>query len=350
MKTGIVFALASAALFGVSTPLAKVLLGAMSPWVLAGLLYAGSGAGLLLVIGVRQLVVPVRLSEALPQQREALWLVGAIAAGGIAGPVLLMSGLALTAASTASLLLNLEAVFTALLAWLLFRENFDWRIALGMVSIVAGGAVLAWSPGSATASLTGTLLVGAACLCWALDNNLTRRVSSNDALVIAATKGAVAGAINLAVATQLGESLPPARLLADAMLLGFAGYGVSLVLFVLALRNLGTARTSAYFAVGPFFGALVAIGLNGDPVTFALAGAGALMALGVLLHVMERHQHPHDHFEGSHSHAHRHDIHHAHDHEQQWRSSRRHTHRHTHAPLRHSHPHYPDTHHRHDHD
>jgi drug/metabolite transporter (DMT)-like permease len=349
MLRGVAYALASAGLFGVSTPLAKTLLGTVSPLVLAGLLYAGSGVGLMLVLAGRALRSPRALAAAAPKREEWRWLAGAVFFGGVVAPVALMYGLATTAASTASLLLNLEAVFTVLLAWFLFRENFDRRVAFGMLAIVAGGVALGWSPGGPARVSAGLPLIALACLCWALDNNLTRKVSAADAVTIAGIKGVVAGSVNLGLALALGHPLPPVGSGTAAALLGFAGYGVSLVLFVLALRHLGSARTSAYFSIAPFFGAAVAVLVQGETVTWQLVAAGILMATGVWLHVTERHQHLHAHEAQEHTHAHIHDEHHRHEHAFEWDGREPHTHAHVHAPLVHAHAHYPDVHHRHPH-
>lgn len=345
MDRGILYGLTSAMLFGVSTPLAKSLVGSVSPLLLAGLLYAGAGVGMAVVLGIRRLRSSERFS--VPAGGDWKWLGGAVLLGGALGPVALMYGLTTTPASSASLLLNLEAVFTALFAWFLFRENFDRRVALGMVAIVAGGLVLAWTPVESGRSVTGPMLIAVACLCWALDNNLTRRVSMSDPFVIAGLKGLVAGGVNTSLALALGQTLPALPVAAAAAVVGFIGYGLSLVLFVLALRHLGTARAGAYFSVAPFFGAALALVIQGDIVTWQLALAGALMALGVWLHITERHGHEHVHEAVEHSHAHAHDdLHHNHDHEG---VTGEHVHTHTHAPIAHTHPHYPDAHHRHRH-
>jgi drug/metabolite transporter (DMT)-like permease len=350
MQRGIIQALVAAALFGASTPLVKDLLGNVNPLLLAGLLYAGSGAGLALTIVGRKLSSPPASAPIMPRREEWLWLGGAILFGGVFGPVGLTYGLLTTSASSASLLLNLEAVFTALLAWLLFDENYGKRVVLGMLAIVGGGVLLAFAPGTVFASPFGWLLIALACLCWALDNNLTRKVSASDPLVIASLKGLVAGAVNLALASVLGLALPAPSAIGAAAFVGFLGYGVSLVLFVLALRHLGSARTGAYFSVAPFFGAVLAVLLQGDAVTAQLVGAGLLMAAGVWLHLTERHEHVHAHEPQEHSHAHFHDEHHRHPHPHGWDGREPHTHRHTHARLVHSHPHYPDVDHRHRHD
>jgi drug/metabolite transporter (DMT)-like permease len=349
VRRGVVYALLSALLFGMSTPLAKSLLGEAPPLELAGLLYLSSGAGLLLLMLGRAIASPGATAALLPRREDWPWLGAAILLGGVLGPVALLAGLAAIPASTASLLLNLESVFTALLAWFLFRENFDRRVAFGMAAIVAGGLVLVGSPGQAAGLPAGALLVAAACLCWALDNNLTRRVSGSDAVAIAALKGLVAGAVNVGLALSLGLALPSSTTLAATAAVGLFGFGVSLVLFVLALRELGTARTGAYFAVAPFFGAVLALVLARELPTPSLLLAGALMGVGVWLHVSERHLHEHAHPRAEHSHAHRHDEHHRHAHDFAWDGREPHTHPHVHAPLVHAHPHYPDLHHRHPH-
>ena len=342
-RRAIVYALLSAALFGASTPLAKALVGEITPLMLAGLLYLGSGLGLAGLMALR------RTARASLQPGDWRWLAAAIVCGGIIGPALLMHGLLRMEGSAASLLLNLEAVFTALLAWTLFRENVDRRIFLGMAAIVAGGVVLSWSSAPRAGGVAGPLLVAGACLCWALDNNLTRRISGGDAVALAMAKGLAAGCVNLALALAQGASAPPAVLTASAALLGLLGYGVSLVLFILALRDLGTARTGAYFSVAPFFGAALALALLGESVGPGFWLAAALMALGVWLHATERHEHEHVHEPLVHTHPHTHDEHHRHSHEPTWDGREPHTHAHRHSALRHRHPHYPDLHHRHTH-
>lgn len=341
--SGVLAALAAAALFGAGVPFAKLLLGAMSPWLLAGLLYLGAGLGLSLMRLVRPRAA-IRLEPG-----EWRWLAGAIVAGGVVAPVLLMYGLSAMPASGAALLLNAETVFTALLAWFVFRENFDRRIALGMAIIVAGALVLSWPGEARFSALWPALAVLGAGLGWALDNNLTRKVALADATWIAACKGWAAGVVNLGIAVLVVDRWPPAATLAAAIVLGWACYGLSLVLFVVALRQLGTARTSAYFSVAPFVGALIALPLLGEPLTLRLLSAGALMALGVWLHLTEKHRHEHTHEALEHVHEHVHDLHHQHGHEVPVAAGIRHTHRHRHAALTHQHAHFPDAHHRHGH-
>jgi drug/metabolite transporter (DMT)-like permease len=348
VKSGIAQALLAALLFGASTPCAKALVGEMPPVLLAGLLYCGSGLGLSLWFGVRRIAGAPR--EAPLARADWPWLAAAVLVGGALGPALLMWGLAATPATSASLLLNLEGVLTALLAWFVFHENFDRRIALGMFAIVLGGVVLALA-GTAFGKLNAvrTLAIVGACLCWAVDNNLTRRISGSDAVQVAAIKGVVAGAVNVALAWPGVAELPSPSLVLSTALVGLFGYGVSLVLFVRALRHLGTARTAAYFSVAPFAGALMAILFLGEPADARFWIAGGLMALGVWLHVTERHAHTHVHEAMTHDHPHRHDAHHQHEHDFPWDGEEPHTHPHVHPPMVHAHPHFPDLHHRHRH-
>ena len=339
-------ALLAAALFGASTPFAKALVGEVPPTALAGLLYAGSGIGLTLVrlIRDRGWRAPNIATHEWP------WLIGAIAFGGIIGPLLLMHGLTRTAATTASLLLNLEGVFTALLAWSVFHENADRRIVTGMALIVAGGVALAWPSSTVIAgAVGGALLVALACLAWAIDNNLTRKVSTSDAVFIAGLKGWVAGIANLGIAFWAGTRAPPQAAVGIALLVGFLGYGASLVLFVTALRGLGSARTGAYFSTAPFIGAAVAILGFGEPTSPSFWIATVCMGAGVWLHLTERHEHQHTHEKLTHTHPHVHDKHHRHSHAGDWDGKEPHEHEHTHEPLTHSHAHYPDVHHQHRH-
>jgi drug/metabolite transporter (DMT)-like permease len=343
-RAGVLAALGAALLFGVGTPLAKLLLGHASPWLLAGVLYLGSGLGLALLRGLRGSGGSGLSANDIP------WLAGALLCGGVVAPVLLMWGLAGMPGSGASLLLNAEGVFTALIAWFVFRENFDRRIALGMALIVAGAALLSWPAEAGFEASLPALSVLGACLAWALDNNLTRKVSLADAGFIAMLKGLAAGTINLALAVTIGGAgMPEWSVVLAAAVLGFASYGLSLVLFVIGLRHLGTARTAAYFSTAPFAGAILSIPLLGEAVTPPLAAAGALMAWGVWLHLTEHHEHAHTHVALEHEHEHEHDAHHQHEHPYPVAPGVRHTHAHHHDPITHTHPHYPDAHHRHEH-
>jgi drug/metabolite transporter (DMT)-like permease len=341
-------ALAAALLFGASTPLAKLLVGDEPPLLMAGLLYLGSGLGLGVLLLVRQSRDVDAATVLRIPTHDVPWLLGAILFGGVIGPALLMWGLTQTDGAAASLLLNVEGVLTAVIAWVVFKENADRHIVLGMVAIVAGGVLLAWEPGGATLSVGAVLIVGA-CLAWAIDNNLTRKVSTNDAMLVACLKGLLAGAFNTGLALAAGAALPSSIVIGGSMVVGFLGYGLSLTLFVVGLRTLGTARTGAYFSVAPLFGVVISLVLWPQPPSALFWAAAALMVLGVWLHIKERHEHQHTHELLEHSHQHGHDAHHQHKHDFAWNGEEPHVHPHRHEALTHMHPHYPDIHHRHGH-
>lgn len=348
--TAVAYALVAAALFGVSTPASKALLGAIDPVVLAGLLYCGAGVGAAVL---RRVSAHVSTTPHAPEQplgrRDLPWLAGAIVAGGIVGPLLLMAGLSRSAATTASLLLTLEGAATALLAWSIFREPVNRRVALGLVCLAAGAIMLAWTGAPTLEGIVGPLAVVGACVAWALDNNLTRKVSLADPLQIVALKGLIAGPFNLTLGIWAGASLPPAVATMAAGVVGLLGYGVSLALFIVALRHLGAARTAAYFSTAPFIGAVAAMIGLGEPLSLQLIVAGLLMGLGVWLHLSERHQHRHIHDPLTHAHPHMHDEHHQHRHGADDPPGEPHTHAHTHGRIEHVHAHAPDMHHVHRH-
>ncbi|MEP6565872.1 MAG: DMT family transporter [Mesorhizobium sp.] len=341
---GVPLALGSAALFGAAPPLSKLLLDTINPFMLAGLLYLGAGVGLAVFRRLRGAEAAV--GEAQLVRKDMPWLALAIGMGGIVAPVLLMYGLTLNTASSSALLLNLEGLATMAIAWLIYRENVDRRLLFGALAILAGAVVLSWE-GKGVAFNLGALLVAGACLAWGLDNNFTRKISATDPVVIAMLKGLVAGIVNVGLGLAAGASFPAAPFVAAAATVGFFAIGVSLVMFILALRHLGTARTGAYYALAPFIGTLLAIAILGDPLTLKLAIAGFLMGVGLWLHLSERHDHEHDHQALEHEHSHVHDEHHQHHHDGP--VTEPHSHRHRHAPMRHAHPHYPDLHHRHGH-
>lgn len=344
-----IYAILAAILFGLATPVAKLLISDVSPQMLAGLLYAGSGLGLFLLYGFTRLFQRDN-HERLPIQAPDLpWLLGAIVCGGVLGPVLLMQGLLSTPASMASLLLNLESVLTALLAWFIFKEHFDRRILIGMASIVCGSLLLSWPKHLNTAFPWGAVAIAGACACWAIDNNLTRKISANDALEIACIKGLVAGFMNLGIALSLGKALPAFSVGVSAAIIGFVGFGVSLVLFVISLRHIGTARTGAYFSVAPFAGVICSFLLLHEQPDGLFWAAMVLMIIGVWLHLTEHHAHLHHHRELRHQHIHSHDEHHQHTHDFDWDGSEPHMHPHEHMALSHSHQHFPDLHHQHKH-
>lgn len=282
VRRGGLFALAAAILFGASTPAAKIVVADVHPLMLAGLLYLGSGVGLSIVklLG--------RQGGARLARRDLPWLLGTVLFGGVLGPALLMIGLTSTTGSTASLLLTLEGVLTALLAWIVFREPYNKRIGLGMASIFAGAALLSLNGGSGHAAVLGALAIAGACLCWAIDNNCTSKISHVEAPTLAAIKGMVAGVVNVSLALIVGARLPPLGAIGFSALIGLLGYGVSLVLFVLALREIGAARAGAYFSTAPFIGAFVGLIVLHEPWSVTLGVAGGLMAFGVWLHLTEQ--------------------------------------------------------------
>jgi drug/metabolite transporter (DMT)-like permease len=345
---GPLFAISAAVLFGLSSPFAKALIGEIDPWLLAGLLYLGSGFGMVIIQLIRTFgsKKPTQIKIAI---KELPWLAGVTFFGGVSGPVLLMYGLSLTPASSASLLLNLEGAFTAGLAWLVFKEHYDRRIVIGMIAVIIGGIVLSWTSNVSLSSFIGPLLVAGACLSWAIDNNLTRKISLNDPILITMIKSLGAGTTNLVIALSLGAKLPNTVHLLQAALLGFVCYGLSIVCFILALRWLGASRTGAYFSAAPFVGAFVAIGVLGESITARLLVAAGFMAFGIYLHLTESHEHSHTHDEMEHEHSHTHDEHHQHAHDSEVLESVVHTHRHRHSKLTHRHPHFPDMHHTHSH-
>ncbi len=345
--SGPIIASIAAVLFGLSSPAAKALLGSIDPWILASLLYLGSGIGMSVVlllgwVAKKQPVAKIPASD-LP------WLMGATLFGGIIGPVFLMYGLTHTPASSASLLLNLEGVLTAGLAWFVFGEHRDRRIVTGMIVIIAGGIILSWPSSIAWSGLIGPLLVSAACFCWAIDNNLTRKISLNDPVLLTLVKSLIAGVTNLGLALGLGEQIPSLGLSMEAGGLGFLCYGLSIVCFILSLRHMGASRTGAYFSSAPFVGVLVAVFFWHEPVTLRLLVAASLMGYGIYLHLSESHSHEHTHEEFEHEHSHAHDKHHRHEHGPLHPPSEPHTHRHMHSRLTHTHRHFPDMHHTHGH-
>ncbi|MBX9776839.1 MAG: EamA family transporter [Xanthobacteraceae bacterium] len=348
MNQAVIFAFASAALFGVSTPAGKALLASVHPAVLAGLFYCGAGVGVALLRRVQARRKSPAADVSLGKH-DLPWLAGAVFCGGLVGPLLLLIGLSYTQATTASLLLTFEGAATALLAWLLFREHYGARLVIGAGFLVAGAVVLAWS-GTPTLDVAwGPLAIIGACIAWAIDNNLTRKVSLADPLQIVEIKGLVAGPINLVLGLLAGGAVPGLGIALAASAVGFVCYGLSLVLFILAMRDLGTARASAYYSTAPFIGALGAVIALREPLTVQLGVSGLLMGAGVWLHLTERHEHMHLHREIEHAHPHVHDAHHQHSHAPSVSADEPHTHTHRHRPMTHEHPHTPDMHHGHKH-
>ena len=354
MKAGPVLSvLASAFLFGLSAPLAKLLLGRVDPVALAGLLYAGVFIGLAAARGAARLLrgrgTAGRAGPGASLERRDLpWLAGAVLSGGIAAPILLMLGLGRVSGLTGSLLLNFEATATALIAVILFRENAGGRVWAALALMTAGGALLSWAPAEGRLEVAGPLLVLAAMAAWGLDNNLTRQISGKDPVSIAMIKGLVSGGVSLALAFSLGRGFAPGPAAAAGLAVGALGYGLSLVLFIKGLNGLGAFRTGALFSVAPFAGAAASVVVLGDRVEPALLAAGALMAAGVALLAREKHAHAHHHDRTVHAHAHVHsDLHHLHGHQDGTREP--HDHEHVHEAVDHVHGHWPDGDHRHGH-
>lgn len=346
---GYLYAILAAILFGASTPAAKLLLGKIEPWLLAGLLYLGSAIGLTIIFSIQTFSKKTSFKEASLKYVDWRWLSGAVLLGGIIGPVFLMLGLVKISAASASLLLNLESVFTALIAWFAFKEHTDHKIVLGMLCIVVGGIVLTWNSNFQYQNLSGPLLIVGACLCWAIDNNLTRKISAANPLQISMIKCLIAGLTNTILAFIFGAVLPNYLIIISAGVVGLVGYGLSLLFFIFGLRYIGTARTGAYFSLAPFVGTGLAIVFLREPITTNLIVASILMGIGIWLHLTEYHSHEHEHEELEHEHRHIHDEHHQHEHLPSDPIGEPHTHWHKHKPLRHAHPHYPDIHHRHKH-
>jgi drug/metabolite transporter (DMT)-like permease len=347
-RTGALYALLAAALFGASAPLAKRLLPDVGPVLLAGLLYLGAGVGL----SVYRLLRPRRSAEAALRRADLAPLAGVVALGGVAGPVLMLVGLGRLSGVAGALLLNLEGPLTAMVAVLLFREHLGRRAALATALVVAGAVVLGYRPGAIGGgaeggSGLGALAIAGACLAWAIDNNLTQRLSLRDPVALVRIKTLGAGACNLTIGLLLGQHLPALRIAGAALAVGAASYGASVVLDVHALRRLGAAREAAFFATAPFVGALAAVPVLGESFGFVELAAGALMIAGVLVLLRERHSHVHTHAPIEHDHRHVHDEHHQHAHEGPVVEP--HSHLHRHEPLTHEHPHTSDLHHRHRH-
>jgi drug/metabolite transporter (DMT)-like permease len=339
---GAALGLASAALFGASTPVAKLLVPGTGPLLLAGLLYGGAGLALVAATAFR------RAGAEAPLQRADLpVLAAAILSGGVVGPLLLVLGLARLSGLTASLLLNLEAPCTIALAVVFLGERLSRREALGAGAVVVGAALLSWGPGRLEVDPLGAAFVAGACVAWGMDSTLNQRLAIRDPVAVARAKALFAGAFDVALALAVGERFPSAARTVAALVTGSLGYGASVVLFLLAVRALGAARQAAYFATAPFVGAIVAVPLLGErPLPVHLV-AGGLMALGTVFMARARHAHPHVHEPLEHEHAHLHDAHHAHAHDGP--VAEPHSHVHRHGRLVHDHPHLPDLHHRHGH-
>jgi len=337
----------AALLFGASTPLAKLLLGEVDPVLLAALLYLGSGISLAVIKLIQRTRSQPGSPEAPLIRQDVPWLLGAIFFGGIAAPITLLFSLKSTPAATSSLLLNFEGVATTLIAALIFKEAVSRRawVAVGLITLA--GILLSLNPGAGWGFSPGALGIVIACGFWGLDNNFTRNISAKDPLTIVAIKGMAAGSFSLVLALLLKNPVPGAGVILGAMVLGSLSYGASIVLFILAMRGMGAARTSALFGMAPLAGMILSLVIFRGSIQWILFLAAPLMAAGALLFIGEEHQHEHRHAETSHEHAHTHpDEHHDHAHDG---FTGRHSHPHDHPEVVHNHHHMPDIPHRHSH-
>lgn len=341
-------ALLAAALFGLSAPAAKLLLGKIEPVTLAALLYLGCGFGLM-ALKVLQRAAGLRWAREASLTRTDLgWLSGATLVGGVAAPIVMMVSLRRTTAATASLLLNFESIATVLIAAVLFKEAVGRRVWAAVAFVALAAVLLSVEPGGRWVVSLSSLGVLLACVLWGLDNNFTQRISGKDPLVSAMIKGIVAGIVTLALSRIAGDQLPGLLPSLGALALGFVSYGLSIYLFILSLRGLGAARTGALFGTAPFIGVAGSLILFGMAITWQFMLAFPLMVAGAYLLLSEQHGHRHAHEEFEHAHAHAHDEHHQHNHDET-PTGKVHAHLHKHPVLTHVHSHTPDIHHRHDH-
>jgi drug/metabolite transporter (DMT)-like permease len=345
-------AVLAAILFGASAPLSKLLLGYVEPIPMASFLYLGSGLGLLLFRIVQLLIPNFKLSEAKINKSDSKWIIGAIIAGGVLAPIVLMFSLANTPASTASMLLNFESVATTLIAVLIFREAIGKRIWIAVALITIASILLSWNFNGKFGFSLGALGILLACILWGIDNNFTRNISAKDPLIIVTIKGLGAGTFSLLLAIITKSNFPGIKLVLAIMLLGFFSYGLSIVLFIYAMRNLGASRTSAFFGTAPFMGTILSFLLFRELPNVLFYISLPLMIFGAVLIFREKHRHLHSHIPLGHEHRHNHkDKHHEHGHEDEHDESQytEHSHYHLHENIEHSHSHKPDIHHRHKH-
>lgn len=343
----ILLVLVSAALFGVSTPLAKVLLDNIDPIVLAGYLYLGAFVGLAIFTMLRHLTRD-EVKESPLEKKDIPWLSGAILAGGVLGPISLMFGLRYVSGFATSLLLNLEGVATALIAFMIFKENAGKKVWIALVFMTIAGILLSYNPQESSFIIIGPLLIVFAMICWGIDNNLTRHISEKNPVHISAIKGIVAGSISLSIAFILGKNIVLDLFTLYALTVGAFSYGISLVLFIKALKGMGSFRTGMFYSFGPFIGAIVSLILLREWIGWVMIPATVLMVIGVYMVITDKHLHTHEHSKLTHTHAHTHeDMHHLHEHDEE--VSGTHIHPHDHENESHEHLHWPDSHHRHDH-
>jgi len=348
-KNPLIFIIISASLFGISPPLAKLLVKDIPPVALAGLLYLGAFAGLSLYsIGKRTIMTDPDKKAAPLERKDLPWLAGAVLAGGIIAPISMMTGLTLISGFSASLLLNLEGLATAMIAVFLFKENAGKRLWPALVCMTIAGILLTWDPGQGKFNIVGPLLIIFAVVCWGMDNNLTRNISHKDPIQIAKIKGFVAGITSLSLAIILGMKIYLDITIVFSLLLGSFSYGISLVFFIKALEGLGSSRTGAFFSLAPFIGAITSLIILKEWIGWVMFPAAGFMIIGIWLIGSEKHSHYHIHKQITHTHSHVHnDMHHLHKHSGAFHEP--HAHEHTHTEIAHTHIHWPDIHHRHEH-
>jgi drug/metabolite transporter (DMT)-like permease len=347
MARGPFFGITAALLFGISAPFSKLLLAHVEPLLLASLLYLGAGLGLLLAA---PFAPRESRSEAPLRSADVPWLIGIIVTGGILGPLFMLLGLQRVSGVAGSLLLNLEAVFTMLVALIIFREHLSRRDLAAASLVVCGAAVLGYAPGELRAQWVGVVCIALACLSWAFDNNWTQRLSVKDPFAVVRAKTLGAGICTMVMALLLGQRFPRPSIVIAALMLGVFSYGVSILLDAYALRYIGAAREAAFFATAPFMGAIAAVPILGERPRAIDLIALAAMAAGVAGLVRLKHEHAHAHQELEHEHVHVHDEHHQHAHQPDDPAGEPHSHTHRHEPMTHTHSHASDVHHRHGHD
>ena len=347
-KQPLIYIFISAALFGVSPPLAKLLVKNIPPVALAGFLYLGAFFGLAIYSIIRRTIFTEKIESANLKREDYPWLIGAIVSGGVLAPICLMYGLSQISGFTTSLLLNLEGIFTAIIAVIFFRENAGKRLWLALICMTVAGVFLTWDSSQGKFNLIGPLFVTLSMICWGIDNNLTRNISIRNPLQITCIKGLVSGLVSLTVAYILGMDITWNLTIVYALLLGSFSYGISLVFFIKALEGLGSFRTGMFFSLAPFIGAVMSLVLLQEWIGWVMFPAIMLTGAGVWLISTEDHEHLHLHQEEMHEHSHNHnDNHHNHEHAEMVRET--HIHDHLHPEEHHAHAHWPDTHHRHDH-
>ncbi len=342
----IIFALLAAALYALSAPLSKLLLADLPPAMMAALLYLGAGLGMFIIGALNRRTQKTRPDNKLGRP-ELPYVIGMILLD-IAAPLLLMNGLARTSPANASLLNNFEIVATTLIALLWFGEFVSRRLWAAIALITAASILLTVQDAGSLQFSTGSLLVLAACVCWGLENNLTRKLSVKDPLQVVVIKGFGSGSGAMLIAVLLHQTHWYLPGVLGALALGFVAYGLSIYFYISAQRQLGAARTSAFYAAAPFFGVALSFLIFRTPPSPLFLAALAVMLLGTYFTINEKHIHLHLHPAETHTHAHNHtDGHHTHTHEPMPKGE--HSHEHTHEAQEHRHSHLPDEHHQHEH-